>query len=707
MRRATIITVRTMIVLLLGAAAADLKVPGRSPDRHRVHLVDRSASTAVPGPAESLLPRDADRIVAHDAQRKSGGDVVTAASFARSTSFGSPNVDPSATNLEGALLAALGRSPTEIVLHTDGRADPGSALFLCRDRGVPVYVFPLGPTSVQDVRIVRVEAPPDALPGAPVPIAVTIESTFNAKIGVKVGAESREVTLAPQVTTRLAFTLPGPGEFRIDLEAKDACDENNHVAGEVFTRSTRRKVFVVSNGFPQVLPDVDLTIAPRIANLRPYDAVVIDNVPLPAGDLDELARWVRAGGGLVLLGGPQSYAAGSWQRTPLEDLSPVRVKPDLRIAAVFGIDSSGSMTEDFDVAAQAVLDARSVFDEDDDLKAMIFAREAKMLDFSELRKVTPTGDTAVLGGIETARKHLETRQAGRKVIVLLTDGITKETPEEIGAAIAKLQDIGLFVITTKEKLPGAAENFPIRNWNEVREKLRQVSAGMQDLFRASPGALELREHPVTKGVAAVALQTLNRTTPKRDAQVIAAAGRGAAQDPVLALGRAGQGRVAAFTIGYDARLSRLFQQAIDHVSGDAADVSLSIDPPIVRARGSGPPRFTVDSDAGPIVLDQVAQELWEGRLPDGLRGTVLLRKGRARAAATIPCPPEFEKLGVDRPALERIARETGGRVLSSPDDLETLPRPANPAPRSGRPFFLIAALALVFVELAVSTFWKV
>jgi hypothetical protein len=39
--------------------------------------------------------------------------------------------------------------------------------------------------------------------------------------------------------------------------------------------------------------------------------------------------------------------------------------------------------------------------------------------------------------------------------------------------------------------------------------------------------------------------------------------------------------------------------------------------------------------------------------------------------------------------------------------LEALPRPRQSAPRSGRTVFLIAALALVFVELGVSIYWKV
>jgi hypothetical protein len=212
---------------------------------------------------------------------------------------------------------------------------------------------------------------------------------------------------------------------------------------------------------------------------------------------------------------------------------------------------------------------------------------------------------------------------------------------------------------------------------------------------------------VTQGVASVAPKGINRTTAKPGAQVVATVGQPPAQDPVAAFAPAGQGRVGAVTFPYDPALARFFRQAIEYVAGEGAGgLKLSIDPPFVRARGSGPPSFPVDTPAGPILLEQVGPDAWEGRLPDGLSGTVLVRKGRARAAATIPCPPEFEKLGVDRAALERIATGTGGRVLRSPAELSALPRPESPAPRSGRPLFLVAALALVFVEMAVSTFWK-
>src|SRR5258705_1630208 len=108
-----------MIVLLLAAAIADLPLPGRSRDRVRLYLVDRSASVLVPGPAESLLPRDADEIIAHDRSTKRSRDQVTWASFGKDVVFESVAVNASGTQLAAALSAALARNPTEIVLSTD------------------------------------------------------------------------------------------------------------------------------------------------------------------------------------------------------------------------------------------------------------------------------------------------------------------------------------------------------------------------------------------------------------------------------------------------------------------------------------------------------------------------------------------------------------------------------------------------------------
>ncbi|HEV3026236.1 MAG TPA: hypothetical protein VG457_01605, partial [Planctomycetota bacterium] len=176
MRRVTIVVVRLMIVLTLCTAALDVPLPRRSGNRVRVHLLDRSKSVSLKGPKYSLSLEDAQAIIAHDRDAKAAGDTVTWASFGKTLAWESAAVDESGTDLGSALQSALGRQPTEIILYTDGRGDPGDALALCRQRGVPVHVLPIGPLWVRDVRFRRISAPSSVRPGDRYSIEVAVES---------------------------------------------------------------------------------------------------------------------------------------------------------------------------------------------------------------------------------------------------------------------------------------------------------------------------------------------------------------------------------------------------------------------------------------------------------------------------------------------------------------------------------------------------
>jgi len=705
-RRATLLGVRLMIVLLLTAAALHLPLPRRSGDRVRIHLIDRSQSVGLKGPTESLRPEDVDAIIAHDRDAKAPGDTVTWASFGKTMAWESKEVDPRGTDLSAALAEALGRQPTEIILYTDGRGDPGDALFRCRQKGVPVYVLPLGPTSIRDVRFRRLHAPASVRAGERCSIEVAVESTYDVSCTVGIGTDVRPVSLSAGVPFFLEFPRTGPGRFVATIDVADDCLDNNTASGEIFGDNDRPKILALSAGLE--IPGLPLTVAPRLPEPIAFDAVILDNVLLTKEDQSRLADYVRNGGGLVILGGEKSYALGGWSRTPLEQMSPLKIHPDQKLAVVLGIDASGSMTAEYESAVEKLEEARSAFDDDDDVMGMTFTSVAKIMDVSALRKEHPSGGTSIIAGITAARLHLESRNAGRKVVVLMTDGETVEKPEDIRAAIAGLEarNIGLIVITTSKTVPGA-DNRPIKAWRELERSLKEVAADIQDLTRTAPDLLELRAHPMTAGVPRVPVSGINRTTAKSDAQVLATVGQTPRQDPVLALRPFGHGRVVAFTLKYTPVLARLFRQSVEYAVGDRAEgLTLSVDPPKVIAEGTYPDaEFTTDGVR--VAMKQVGPHRWEGRLPADLSGTLVVRKGRARAAATIPCPPEFEALGVDRAALERIAQETGGRVLRLPSDLDRLPRPEQSTPRSGRPLFLVAALAFVFLELGVSIYWKV
>ena len=66
--------------------------------------------------------------------------------------------------------------------------------------------------------------------------------------------------------------------------------------------------------------------------LYQYDAVILDDIEAAFFTQDQLTllqNFVsRRGGGLLMLGGPDSFAAGQYDRTPVGSLLPVYVERD-------------------------------------------------------------------------------------------------------------------------------------------------------------------------------------------------------------------------------------------------------------------------------------------------------------------------------------------------------------------------------------------
>lgn len=714
MRRTAILTARTAIVLALAAAVFDLPLPARSSDRVRLHLIDRSDSVNR-GPKDAPRSADADRIRAYDADHRDGGDAVLWASFGRDVAFESTGVDGTATDLAGALEAGLGRNPTEIVLYTDGRADPGRALLLCRTRGIPVHVFPLGGGRLHDARIAKVQVPAPAATGETVTVDVTVLSTFDGTVPVRMDGDVRPVKLAAGVPSVVSFPGRAPGPFKVDLDLEDECAENNSANGIVLEPpGQKRKVLVLSESGLS-LPQFDVEVRPRFADPAGKDAVVLDNVALSASEQERLARWVSEfRGGLILLGGKKSYALGGWNGTPIDALSPLRSQRDQKVGVVFVIDCSGSMNQPgrLDVILPVVRAAwEGSFEKGDAVSAYAFPAGQVVERPSELLRLPATGGTNIADALETARNRLVLIAAPRRQIFLLTDGETssQETPErrkQVGDLLAR-DRITLTVITVGRPLE-IGKQVPLSDWKELERQFRTLLHETRETQLDNPGVLVLHDHPVSKGIPRTALPWINLTSTRPDAQEVGVVGQEPAVYPTLAFRQAGSGRVGAFA--WERPDPALLSRTIDYVANEAAGgVPLTIDPPVVRARGDPAPyrpAWFGPKSSGALAFRQVLSDTWEAPLPAVGAGTIWVQCGSARAAVTVPCLPEYESLGVDPKVLARIASETGGRVLSSAGDLALLPRPAAAAARSGRAAFLVAALALLFLELALSTFWK-
>jgi hypothetical protein len=713
----TIWIARGLVVACLAAAVFDVPIPAASRDRVRVHLIDRSGSALVRGAPTDLTPDDAARIVAWDREERAAGDTVLDASFGAGVAFGSTAVDASASNLAGALKAALARNPTEIVLYSDGRADPADALLLCRARGVPVHVFAVGPASPRDARLARIAAPPDAAPGDDAAVEVTVESTVDRKLHVTLDGQGRDVEARAGVPAVVAFTVRPPARFKVRLEPEDDCPENNEAQGEVLARASKKRVLLLSARPPE-MPDYEVTNATAFRNPQAYDAVVVDNVSLREPEMRALAEYVRRfGGGVVLLGGPQSYAEGRWARTPIEEISPLLALPPERLAVAFAMDVSGSMDAPgkLDAVVSAVERALLSLRPTDAVVYVAFSDRARgFTDPAELRKLRANGNTAIIPGLLEARQQLEQIKEARRHIFLLTDGETRETPDQLTGAFSQFRDIGLTVVGTDRPLP-IGQFRKLGDWRSLEGKIEELMLGALETWRANPGPLAFNEprHPALRGAPDGRPPRLNRTTPKGDAQVAARV----ADSPAVAFRQEGQGRVCALAFGFDFDNPALFRQCIEWAAGEGGGgLGLSIDPPVVRARGTAEGtriqaawQALPGGDGAEMDLEQVGSDAWEGRLPAralARPGTVFVRAGRARAAATIACASELAAIGLDDGALGRIVAETGGRRLRSTADLRRLPPPSSPGSRSGRPLFLVLAGLLYLVEMALTTFWK-
>ncbi len=277
--------------------------------------------------------------------------------------------------------------PKAIVLFSDGRLDDPSAeadehmLKRLAPAGMPIHtVLTAGPT-VADASVASVRSTGNAVAHAPLALRIGVVCTDRLscnEIPVTV-SELREdgpkVALARGVATvkegrgevEVPITLDRAGtrviEVAIDAPSGDTIAENNHrflpfavtrdrvrvlhVAGRPTNdvRTLRdwlksdRAVDVVSffilrtpTDNPHATPS-DLSLIPFpvdelfTEHLPSFDAVVLQDFDAqPYGlerHLGQLSRYVRGGGGIVMVGGPNSFVAGGYANTPLADVLPV------------------------------------------------------------------------------------------------------------------------------------------------------------------------------------------------------------------------------------------------------------------------------------------------------------------------------------------------------------------------------------------------
>ena len=300
-------------------------------------------------------------------------------------------VDADGTDLNAALHLALDLAdplrPARVVVLSDGEAngpDPRDAARRARAAGVPVDVRPFPVARAGDAAVTALSVPPAAAPGEPVAVGVTLFSPEPATGtlalsreaaggGRRVEIGSRRVEL-PAGVSRARFRDAAPASgfhvYTADLfvpgDARRGNDRGEAglrvdaprrllvLTGESETSRESADAFAAAftaAGFPtDVRPAADAPLTQDA--LDAYGAVALPDVAadeLGRRKLARLAQFVTdLGGGLLMTGGRNAYAAGGYAESPLEPLLPVDLDPRddadrERTAIVVALDRSGSM----------------------------------------------------------------------------------------------------------------------------------------------------------------------------------------------------------------------------------------------------------------------------------------------------------------------------------------------------------------------------
>lgn len=320
--------------------------------------------------------------------------------------------------------------------------------------------------------------------------------------------------------------------------------------------------------------------------LAVYESVIIANVPALDFSTQQMARlqsYVRdLGGGLVFVGGPDSYGPGGYYQTAIEEILPVETQirdqqrlPSLTIAYL--LDRSGSMAASSDgiftnlQLAQRAVNLSIDFLQPTDRAAIVtfesngslVAPFQDVLDRRALQNAVNSlgtgGGTDILAGLETAERYIATEETDRQHLILITDGGASpirlvQTAERLNTQFGVT--ISVIAIGTShpsflsEIATVAGGNFhAVSNAAQIPNILAQetVLATRSYIEEGDISLTRTSNNPMLDGIGAVPiLQGYIATTERATAQVILRSPEPFA-DPILTTWQYGLGRTVAFT----------------------------------------------------------------------------------------------------------------------------------------------------------------
>ena len=764
-RRWTALGIRTVVLTALVFAIAGLQWLRPVEGMNVFFALDRSDS--IPSPQQEAAKDYVNRI----SKEKKREDKVGVIVFGAEASIeSSPNaavdlqkiqavVGTERTDLAAAIRLATAAFPEtgqkRLVVMSDGNENVGdamSAILAAKPLGVTVDVVPLGVVRANDVSVQKLQVPAKLKEGQVFEVKIFVQADQATPATVRLyrddqflGEQKVDLSAGKNLFT-FPQTLPKPGFYKYDVQVDapgDPLPQNNRAASFASVRGLPR-ILIVSADPEQDRPLAAALKSPTlevvlvgvkdfpatIAEMQSYDAIFISN--LAAGDLGLdrqklLESAVRDFGvGLVCVGGDQTYAAGGYRGTPLEETLPVSMELDSKkvlpsgavVLVMHGMEFANG-NEVARMCAQGVLAALGPTDQ---MGVVLWDGTERWL--FELQKVENKkklaaqiagmnqGDLGSFQGVlQMAYDSLQKSTANLKHIIVFSDGDPGQPTPTLMSAIAAGRITVSTVLISGHSPPDTmewmAEQGRGRFYNVTSPDdlpqifIKETAVILKSAIYEEPFQPQLRSaSEVVRGIGSTEYPKLLgyvATTPKPRAETPLWTDKG---DPLLAHWQYGLGRAVAFTSDAKARWARIWldwdkyrqfwsqigqwsmrrlenadfttEVAVDKGEGlinvEALDEQgnfrnfLNLQAVVASPKGE---RQTVR-------LEQTGPGHYEARFPTKAVGAYLLnlmdlKDGQVRGSQVIGTSvnysPEFNTAEPNLNLLRRIAETGGGKIL--------------------------------------------
>jgi uncharacterized membrane protein len=598
---------------------------------------------------------------------------------------------------------------------------------------------------------------------------VGAQSSYNLRIYVDnfpvIDTPVIQNTAIKELSFDYIFNEVGPHNITVQItpESDDIFVQNNLLSAVVDVIERPRLLLVTDNEASPlrlVLDEVyDLEVGDLNMNLGRFSAIVLDNQPITSiKNLENLREFLNGGGGLMVVGGNNSYGLGGYYESSFESLLPVKSVDSPRkkgetINVVILIDISGSTGAD--MAGETKIDVEkaiavkmvedlgetahigvAVFNSDSFLVQPVRRMGDTSLLVDKISKLKFGGGTYILVGLIRARDMLE-GVPGSKYVILISDGITNYPMKafEEGTAMAvndiTLHTIGVGFDTDDSFMKGLAmRGNGVYFEPSESERVKILMGGLEEEDGEDGFSMIITDshHFITENleISNISVKEFNEVTLKSGAQILAST---TSLNPLLSVWRFGLGRVASLTVddGYDwaNRLygegnSKIISSTVNWIVGDperqndagidCVDTRVYEETPIIvtSKEVEYPPTMIGTENVKLSRLDE--DNYYFDYYPSEVGFVGVSSEGYSCSMA-INYALEYGDFGVDYELLDTLTQITGGKVYNA-DEIALLINEVSDYTVSQSTgvsiekenmqiWFIIVAILLFFVDISI------